>query len=203
MLVDLSVLISETMPVYPGDPQTKIEQKGDIQKDGFEDHYLCIGTHTGTHIDAPRHMVTNGKGIDQFPLETFTGRGVYIKVDNKRFDLQDIMTTDIREGDIVLFHTGMSDRFTDPDYFEDYPTLPKELADYLVQKKVKMVGVDTCSVDHEKFVIHKMLLQNDILIIENLTNLTVLKDTQFTVYAFPLKLNIDGSPTRVIAEITE
>jgi arylformamidase len=201
MLIDLSVLINETMPVYPGDPPTKIENAGIIQKDGYEDHYVSFGTHAGTHIDAPSHMILNGKTLEQFPLETFTGRGVYIKVLNKRFDLQTIMRASIQEGDIVLFHTGMSERYGAHDYFEEYPALPEELANYLVQKKVKMIGVDACSVDQEQFIAHKILLQQNILILENLTNLDKLENKQFTIHAFPLKLQLDGSPVRVVAEI--
>jgi len=202
-LVDLSIPISEFMPVYPGDPATKIEPKGTLQKDGFEDHYLSIGTHAGTHIDAPSHMILNGKTLDQIPLVTFLGRGVYIKIQNKRFDMQAITSIRIQEGDIVLFHTGMSDRYTEKDYFQEYPAFPEELANYLVQKKVKIVGVDMGNIDHDTFSVHKIFLQNEILILENLTNLSLLENKQFTIYAFPLKLSLDGSPVRVIADVKE
>jgi kynurenine formamidase len=59
-----------------------------LQKDGFEDHNLSIGTHARTHIDTPRHMIKNGNGLDQYSLETFTGRGVCIEIEDKRFDLK-------------------------------------------------------------------------------------------------------------------
>lgn len=203
MLIDLSNPITESMPVYPGDPATKVEQTNIIQTKGFEDHYLSFGSHAGTHIDAPSHMILNGNTLDQMQLESFTGRGVLVKVMNKRFDLHAISAMDIREGDVVLFYTGMSERYTAPDYFEDYPALPKDLAEYLVQKKVKMVGVDTCSVDTHEFTTHKILLGQNILILENLTNLVALENKQFTIYAFPLNLQIDGSPVRVVAEIKE
>src|ERR1700722_17975899 len=197
-LIDLSVPISEFMPVYPSDPTTKIEPGGTIEKEGFEDHYLSIGTHAGTHIDAPSHMILSGKTLYQFPLVTFAGRGVYIKIQNKRFDMQTITAIPLQEGDIVLFHTGMSDRYIEKDYFDEYPAFPEELANYLVEKKVKMVGVDMGSVDHDVFTVHKIFLQHDILILENLTNLLLLENKQFTVYAFPLKLSLDGSPVRVV-----
>lgn len=141
--IDLSVPVSENMPVYPGDPTTKIEPAGKIEKDGFEAHYFSMLNHAGTHIDAPSHMIAGGKTLDQFTLEAFTGRGVYIKVQNKLFDVATIKAVDIKEGDIVLFHTGMSERYEDKDYFEEYPAFPEELANYLVEKKVKIVGVDT------------------------------------------------------------
>ena len=200
-LVDLSIPITEAMPVYPGDPQVVIKPAGNLQKDGFENHYLSIGTHAGTHIDAPRHMLESGKNLDAFSLEKFTGSGVCIQIENKRFDLEKIKTANIQLGDIVFFYTGMSNDFDRPAYFENYPTIPEEVAKYLIEKKVKLVGVDMCSVDHEEFIAHKLFLKHNILIIENLTNLSELVDKEFTVYAFPLKLQLDGSPIRVVAEI--
>ena len=70
-----------------------------------------------------------------------------------------------------------------------------------VEKKIKMLGVDMCSPDHSPFPIHKILLANNILILENLTNLSDLENKEFKVHAFPIKLQIDGSPVRVVAEI--
>lgn len=198
--VDLSVPINEDTPVYPGDPKTKIQPAGVLEKDGYEDHYVCIGTHVGTHIDAPRHMVAMGKNLDQIPVDRFIGQGVYVRV-GKKFDLEEIKEVDIKEGDIVLFHTGMSDVYHESAYYDDYPAITEDIANYLVEKKIKMVGVDMCSVDHEPFPVHQILLKNDILIIENLTNLSTLEGKQFRIYAFPIKLQIDGAPTRVVAEI--
>lgn len=199
--VDLSVILNENTPVYPGDPKTKIAPAGILEKDGYEDHYISVGTHVGTHIDAPRHMIAGGKSLDQIKVEQFTGRGVYIKIENKTFDLNKIKEVDIRVGDIVLFNTGMSEIYNTANYFEGYPAISEEVAHYLVDKKVKMVGVDTCSVDHEEFITHKILLGSEILIIENLTNLEELAGEEFKIYAFPLKLQIDASPVRVVAEI--
>lgn len=202
MLIDLSVTLNEQTPIYPGDPATKIEPAGDIKKDGYCDHYVSIGTHVGTHIDAPMHMLEGGKSLDQVPLEQFVGRGRLIEVDGT--DFESVKSVDIKEGDIVLFHTGMSDKYLNPVYFENYPAMSEEVARYLVQAKAKIVGVDTCSVDNQDgFPIHKILLAGGVLIIENLTNLNELSGKNFTVYALPIKLQIDGAPARVIAEIDE
>lgn len=199
--VDLSVPINENTPVYHGDPKTKIEPMGIFDKDGYEDSYVCIGTHVGTHIDAPRHMIKNGKSLDEIPVEQFVGRGVCIKVADKKFNLEEIKKADIREDDIILFFTGMSDVYHQSEYYDDYPVMSEEIAEFLVSKKVGMVGVDMCSLDHEPFPVHRILLKNDILIIENLTNLRELDGKEFRVYALPVKLQIDGAPARVIAEI--
>jgi arylformamidase len=201
-IIDLSVPIDEDMPVYPGDPATKIEPAGVLAKDGYNDHYVSVGTHVGTHIDAPLHMIENGKNLDQMPIDQFVGRGVYVKVDDRKFDLSKVQSAGIRANDIVLFHTGFSDIYHQPEYF-DHPVIPGEIAQYLVDKKVKMVGVDMASPDEEPFKIHKILLGSGILIIENLTNLAELAGKEFTVYALPIKLQIDGAPARVIAQIEE
>jgi len=201
-IIDLSVVINEQTPVYPGDPATKIVPAGVFAKDGWNDHYISFGTHVGTHVDAPMHMIEDGKGLNQIPLEQFTGPGRCIKV-NGGFDLETIRQAGIQEGEIVLFDTGLGAKYHEQVYFEDYPAMSEEVAKYLVGQKVKMVGFDTCSADNQEgFPIHKILLGGDVLIIENLTNLNLLADKAFKVYALPLNLEIDGSPSRVIAEVS-
>lgn len=199
-IIDLSVTVNEDTPVYPGDPKTVIKPAGVFEKDGFNDHLVSIGTHVGTHIDAPFHMVADGKSLGQIPIEQFVGRGCYINV-KKGFDLETIKQADIREDDIVIFHTGIIDRYHEADYYENYPEIPEEVANYLVEKKIKMVGMDMSGPDHPPHKIHKILLSGGVLIIENLTNLDKLSDKNFTVYALPIKLDIDGAPARVIAQL--
>lgn len=200
MLVDLSVPLNEQTPVYPGDPQTTVRQNGILAKDGYEDHFVGVGTHVGTHIDAPRHMIEGGKTLDQIPLEQFSGRGLYIKVEGV-FDIEKVKMVPIQEGDIILFHTAMSDLYDQPEYYESYPAMSEDIAHYLAGKKVKMVGVDMCSPDKSPFPVHKIFLEKEILIIENLTNLSALAGKEFKIFAFPIKLTLDGAPARVVAEL--
>lgn len=198
--VDLTVGLSENTPVWPGAEKVKIAPVGILEKDGYEDHLICLETHVGTHIDAPSHMITGGKTLDQFPIERFIGRGVYVRIHNE-FTRDLIKKAVPEKDDIVLFHTGRSDSYQNKDYFTNFPAITQEVAAYLIDRQVKMVGVDSASVDHEPYAVHKMLLRNGILILENLTNIGELSGKQFTVYAFPLKLNIDGAPARVVAQI--
>lgn len=199
-IIDLSVLLDSETPVYPGDPKTKLETLTSVDNDGHFDTYISTVTHTGTHIDAPAHMIKDGKTLNEFPASHFVGRGIYIKVENKVFDLEKIKQAGIQEGDIVLFNTGMDKYYQEPIYFEDYPVLPEEVAQYLVTQKIKMVGLDTGSADIvEGFPVHRLLLGGDVLIIENMTNLSKLEGKDFQVCALPLKLNVDGAPTRAIA----
>lgn len=202
MIIDLSVSLNEQTPIYPGDPATKISQAGVLAKDGYCDHLVTVGTHVGTHIDAPMHMLEEGKSLDQISVDNFIGRGIYVDVTNGNFDA--VKEAGIEAGDIVLLHTGMSDKYQEPVYFEDYPAMPDEIAEYLVSAKAKMIGIDACSVDNKDgFPIHKTLLTGNVLIIENLTNLNQLANKEFEVFALPIKLQIDGAPARVIAKTLE
>ncbi|HSX23616.1 MAG TPA: cyclase family protein [Candidatus Saccharimonadales bacterium] len=199
-IVDLTVSLNEQTPVYPGDPAVRVKQAGTYEKDGYRDHVLTLGTHSGTHIDAPMHMLADGQSLDKTPIEQFVGPGNYVKTAD--FNLETVRAANIQAGDIVLFHTGASERFMEASYYEDYPAMSEDVARYLVELKVKMVGLDTGSADNQDgFPIHKILFGGEVLIIENLTNLAALADKTFTVYALPLKLNLDGAPARVVAVV--
>lgn len=195
--IDLSVLVNENTPVYPGDPPVKIVAAGVFEKDSYNDHYVSFGTHVGTHIDASWHMVRTGKKMHELDVEQFVGRGRLVD----GLDFTQVKQAEIEEGDIVLFKTGMADLWGKDEYYKNYPEIPEEVANYLVEKKVKIVSMDMASPDHPPFKIHKILLGANILIIENLTNLDKLIDKKFTVYALPIKLALDGAPARVIAQI--
>lgn len=199
--IDLSVTVDENTPVYPGDPEVSIAPAGVFAKDGFNDHIVTIGTHVGTHIDAPLHMIENGKSLDDFSIEYFIGHGVYIDAQNG-FNLKEIQAVNIQAGDIVILHTGMSAHYLNASYFEKFIPIPEDVATYIASCDVKMIGMDMGSPDHEPFNVHKIFLKNDILIIENLTNLDQLASKSFKIFAFPTKLSVDGAPARVVAEIS-
>jgi len=202
MFIDLSHRLNNDTPAYPGDTEIKISINDTIVKNGYLGHRLQLGSHSGTHIDAPAHMIAGAKTLDKFGVETFVGRGCYIFLENRQFTIESVKNADLKPGDIVIFDTQSSYHFKDQEYFTDYPVMDEEIAKYLVDMKVKMVGVDTCSVDNQPdFPIHKLLLRNDILIIENLTNVEQLTGYSPRIYALPIKLDVDGAPARVIAEV--
>lgn len=202
-LIDLSVLITKDTPVYPGDPPPDIQPAGHIASDGYSDHVVSLGTHVGTHLDAPAHMLEGGKTLDHVPLDRLVGRGVCVPVKNGVFRVSDLEAADIQSDDIVLLHTGWGRHYHQEAYFTKFPTLPMECAEFFIKREVKMIGFDTCSPDVEPFDVHKALLRNNILILENLTNLDRLPSTNFEVYALPLNVGLDGAPTRVIAKTLE
>lgn len=192
--IDLSHQINADTPVYPGDPKVKIEAAGILSKDGFADSLLTFGTHVGTHIDAPAHMIEGGKTLDQYPIDTFTGTALV-------WDIQTDLP-DLHHVDALFVYTGASDRFKEGSYWSKYEVMPQNVFNRVVKDEIRIVGMDTCSADNEdNFPIHKELLGNDILILENLTNLGDLvgKTVEFT--ALPLNVALDGAPCRVIAKI--
>jgi arylformamidase len=196
--IDLTMPLNPSTPVYPGDPSVEVIIAAELGEAGYLDHVIKLGTHNGTHIDAPAHMVAGGKLLKDFAVERFIGPAKLIDV-RKGFDHIDLST--VNPGDIVLLRTTMSDDYKSAKYYLEYPEIPSQLASELVSKKVKMVGVDSGSIDHEPFKTHKTLLGADVLIIENLVNLSLLVNESFKVIALPLNLSVEGSPARVIAEI--
>jgi len=197
MILDLTHPLGPNTPVYPGDPSPSISRLNNVASDGFTDHSFTLGTHVGTHIDAPAHMITDGKTLGQYPPSRFVGRGIIVDVTTE-FTLSALKSADVQPGDIVVLQTGLSQHFHHPDYFTNSPTIPEDIAKHLVAQRVSMVGVDMGTVDRPPFPIHKILLGGDVLIIENLTNLAQLPEV-CTIVALPLNLALDGSPCRVIA----
>ncbi|HEX3082756.1 MAG TPA: cyclase family protein [Candidatus Saccharimonadia bacterium] len=200
MYIDLSVPLNVQTPVYPGDPHVKIEPAGALEADGWLDHVVTAPTHVGTHIDSPAHMLAGGKTLGAYPLERFAGRGRYVDV-RAGFDLTAIRKLGIARGDIVLLHTGMSAHYHDSAYYKNSPHIPEDVARYLVEQGVSVVGMDMNGPDEHPFPIHRLLLGGDVLIVENLTGLEALAGKAFNVYAWPVRLDLDGAPVRVVAYI--
>lgn len=202
MLIDLSLPLNDLTPVFPGDPHLKFIQTKSVANDGNQLHSLTLGSHSGTHIDAPSHMIEGADSTDKIPLSTLVGKAKLVR----GFSLDAVQSALLDPQDIVVFYSGMSDKFTEESYFSNYPVMPQETADYLVARQIKLIGIDTCSADNTPdFPIHKTLLGAGIPIIENLTNLNELVDKSsnksFELFALPLKVDIDGSPTRVLARL--
>ncbi|PJE75501.1 arylformamidase [Candidatus Uhrbacteria bacterium CG10_big_fil_rev_8_21_14_0_10_48_11] len=196
--IDLSQPLDNATPLYPGDPETKLTPSHTIEDDGFAAHYLCLGTHTGTHLDVPSHLIAGGENADSLPLAKTVGRLVYVSVASG-FVLADLKRLSIQKGDAVLFHTGRDKEYYEAAYFNEYPEMPHEVAEYLAEKQVHLVGIDSCSIDRAPYIEHRYLLERGILLLENLTNLNAVREGAFTLYAFPLRLPVDGSPVRAVA----
>lgn len=204
-LIDLSHLIQDGMPAYPGDPDTHLTQIRHLETDLYNNHSLHTGMHSGTHIDAPMHLTKRDEYISELPLQSFIGEGCVLDVRGEAIiRMRDEYREKIPANSIVLLCTGRDQYWGTDAYFADYPVVDAELAAHLVGKRIKLLGVDSPSPDHPPCLIHKQLFQHDIFIIENLTNLGSLFDVgRFEVIAFPLKIRADASIARVVARTYE
>lgn len=191
------------MPVYPGDPLPILKQSTEINTTGGSEFHISTGMHVGTHMDAPLHMFKNGKKLSEYPAEKFFGKGHLIDVRNqKRISAGLLKEKHISPCEIIIVMTGFSEKFGTDSYYNDYPEIEESFVQRLIELGVKIVGMDTPSPDRAPFNIHKILLKNDILIIENLTNLEpLLPYEKFEIIALPAKFETDAAPIRVIAKV--
>ncbi|MBI4453740.1 cyclase family protein [Candidatus Woesearchaeota archaeon] len=247
-IIDLTMMIDEQTPVFPGDLKQEIKQVAAIEKDGWNEKRISFSSHFSTHIDAPFHMLKEGKKLTDYPLDRFIGDGVvidarnnselgvdYVKqnnpelslykikenkskssfnevklnnlkssLDNNRQNNLKLSLDNVRQNDIVFFYTGRTKKAGSEEFFKKNPTISKGLAQRLIDKKIKIVGLDSFTPDNAPFEIHKLFFKHDILIVENLVNLEKLIGKRFKCYILPLKIkDADGAPCRVIGVIDE
>jgi len=199
-IIDLTMDIDDRTPVFPGDPKQVIKQVATIKENGWNEKRLAFNSHFSTHIDAPIHMVENGKNLTDFPVEKFIGEATVIDVSNQKIIEPNLNS--VQEDDIVFFYTGQTEKMYSEDFFKDNPVISEKTAQLLVEKNIKIVGLDSLSPDAEPFEIHKIFLRNNILIVENLVNLKELCGKRFECIILPLKIkDADGAPCRVIAKV--
>ena len=201
--IDLSHPISNDMSTYPSDPNVSITRVKEILTDHTLLHTFTMGTHTGTHLDVPAHIIPDGKTLDDFPLSTFLGRTV--KVDEYSYTRLNQIEEKM---DGIIYETGWHNHFNNPKkyYGQNRPVIPVCLVDKAVEMKIKFFGCDLPSVDvsgSQEKTVHHALLGSDIIIYESLTNLDQLPMlTVFEFYGFPLPFNgLDGSPVRAVGII--
>lgn len=209
---DISVLVENGIPTWPGDPNFSMSLASSIAKGGVVNlTRLDMGAHTGTHMDAPVHFYRDGAGVDELPLEVLMGRC-------RVFDLAQItdhISPEILEtcdwktsggGGVtrMLFKTRNSQHWAnnDPEFDKEFIALTADAAMYLVHRGVKLVGVDYLSVEAYgnggPFSVHQTLLGAGVVIIEVL-NLSEVTAGDYELIALPLKLKgADGAPARVV-----
>lgn len=199
--IDLSYEIQNEMPVYPGDEAVDLKKVKRYEEDGFNGYTLLSNMHVGTHIDCPMHMLKDERYISEFDLERFIGNAVLLDVRGEMLiELKDEYYKGIKEGDIVLLYTGWESKYSTKEYYKNHPIVSEKFAEFLVQKKIKMLGMDMPSPDSDLFRIHNILLGNNIFILENLKNLNKLLYVEgIQVFAQPLKIKAEASLVRAIA----
>lgn len=198
-IIDLSHSIQSNMPVYPGDKEVLISTEKTWESDGYRLSSLISSLHAGTHIDDPSHLTDSDGMMSDIALTRCVGRGVLVDVRNcESIELKHIKSLEILKGDIVVFLTGWSKYYGSEHYYE-HPTFSEDLAQFLVMKKIKMIAMDMPSCDHYPYPVHKILMNGNILIAENLCNCEALLNCPFEVYAIPLKIEAEASLARVFA----
>ncbi len=209
--IDLTLTISSDLPSFPGSPKPQFIFWSKIKTEGYNLELLFFSSHTGTHIDAPFHFVENGLKIHQIHPNRLIRKAILIKLkktSNQLITKKDLLLFEKVNGQIpnestIIFETGWQENLQQSFYFEKNPGLSISAAKYLITKKTNLVGIDSPSIDggsESKFPIHHLFSKNNILIVENLTNLDKIDSNSFELIVLPLKLkDATGSPVRAIA----
>jgi len=205
MIYDVSVPIVEGMPVWPSDPALKLTSQSHLSRD--KSHTVQVtniemGSHTGTHIDAPFHFVPNGRKLHEIPIEQLVGPATVIQIAGvpsiSRKHLEAVNWNNIQR---VLFKTDNSEHWNDGAFYESFVYLEPDAAQFLADSGVRVVGIDYLSIDRyqsPQHPVHFILLPRNIVIIEGL-NLSHVAPGRYQMVALPLNLyGGDGAPTRVI-----
>jgi arylformamidase len=212
-VIDLTLGIFSNIKVFSGSPQPSFIKWSKFDVHGYDSEVMFMSTHTGTHMDAPSHFISGRATIDEIEVNRFVcNNALLLKIEkesNQTISLNDIIGCEkdgdwenIKENDTIVFFTGWESQIEKDNYISDNPGLSTDAAKYLAEKKVNAVAIDGPSIDpgiDNSFKVHKILLSNDILIIENLCNLEKFHSGRFTLIITPLKLiGISGSPVRAI-----
>jgi len=198
-IIDISLSLNERTIIYPGNPPVSLKEKRGATSVHTE---ILIGSHTGTHLDAPSHIFEDGENTGSIDLEKITGycRVLDMTEANESIKVSDLEKSNIKSGEIILVKTRNSQRGFEK-FYNDYIYLDGEAADYLAEKSIAVFGIDYLSIkkrggkDNRP---HTSLLKKNIIIFEGL-DLSNVKSGSYFFVGLPLKFtNIDGSPVRAI-----
>ncbi|WP_346939250.1 cyclase family protein [uncultured Clostridium sp.] len=202
-IIDLTHIIDENMPVFPGTKPPILNRKYTMEEHGFRETEITMFYHTGTHIDAPAHMLMNGLTLDELDIGQFIGKAIVLDfstLSNKIIELKDIVSYEeqIKEVDFIIIKSGWDKYWGSKVYYKYFPDLSDEAAKWIADFDLKGIGID--AMDSETFNVHKILLNRGMIVIENLTNLSAIEKEFFILSVLPLKnKSADGSPVRAIA----
>ena len=199
------------MPVYPGDPSVHLRAALTLGRDGVDVAEIRMGSHTGTHVDAPSHTVAGGRTMADVHLDELVGEALVLHVpglgDGEIYDwarLEEAGPMPESLPPIVIIDTGWARWFRDERRLR-HPALAPGAARELVRRGMRVLAVDTLSPDPtggDAFPVHDEVLGTDRLIVENLRGLEGLP-SRVVVGFFPLKLGGDGAPVRAVAFLSE
>lgn len=209
-MIDLTHPIDSGMPTYPDDPEVAVRAADTYADDGCRVTELILGSHAGTHVDAPSHTEAEGATLGDYPISAFVRDAVVVDCTDLGAR-EPIPATRVpeTEADCVLFRTGW-DRHWGSERYRDHPYLSVEAAERCVESGYA-VGIDGFSpdptppaesdgdapADRDAFAAHHALLGAGLLVFENLTNLHAVPE-RFELRALPISLDGDGAPVRAV-----
>ena len=206
--IDVSIPLQSGMVHWPGDPPVRIQRSSDMDRgDPANVSKISMGAHSGTHMDAPLHFFSRGKGLEEMPLSATIGPARVIAIrDPHRITIEELRRHRIRRGERLLFRTRNSAKcWKTHDFVEEFVSLSTPAARHLAERRVKTVGVDYLSVGgyrQDGREVHRVLLRAGIWIIEGL-NLSKVRPGMVELICLPLRvLRSDGAPARAILRLT-
>jgi arylformamidase len=201
---DISLPIANGGVVYPGNPEIHIEPQQEMKKGGSSNvSSLSFGSHTATHVDAPKHMIDSGVGIDRVPLDALMGPALLVEFPATVTAVgeADLRAMPLGNHERILLKTRNSGFIRERTFHRDYTYLAPDGAAYLASRGVRLVGVDYLSIEqfhsgHHRT--HKTLLERGIVIVEGL-DLSEPPAGRYELYCLPLRLEgLDGAPARAV-----
>ena len=204
-MYDLTHPLSSDTPVYPGDPPVGVEPAATHEVDGYRVTDVHLNSHAGTHLDAPAHLVADGRTLDDYPVDRFVFDAHVVDCTGLDADAT-IHASDLPDPDceMLLLHTGW-DAHWGTDRYDDHPHLASDAARWCADRGYDL-GLDTAGPDPtgaDTFPAHRRLFRADCLLLENLTGLADVPE-RVRVSAFPLALaDADGAPVRAVAEAVD
>ncbi len=204
---DITLTLSPELPVWPGDPQVRLERMRKIE-DGANSNVseLQMRVHAGTHVDAPIHFINeSSKGVDSLPLSTLIGFCCVVEISHEI----DLITREVLESvylpqgsQRILFKTRNSQYWkqNSPDFQTNFVGIAEDAALYLVEKGFILVGLDYLSIAPYKNSrpTHEVFLNNGVVVLEGI-NLSDVSEGYYTLFCLPIKLaGSDGAPARVV-----
>ena len=203
--LDLTVPVKDGMMTWPSDPPVKVSAVKAVAKGGSSNVSLLeMGSHTGTHIDAPRHFIEQGATVDRLSVADMLGRVRVVRcAGSPMVGAQELRKLVLRRGERVFLRTRNSDsRWWEEPFRCDFVALSLEASRFLADRRIRMLGIDYLSVggyrSPDGAEVHRTLLQAGIIVVEGL-NLSAVRPGRYDLVCLPLKLaGGDGSPARVV-----
>lgn len=205
-IIDLTYTIRSGMPVWPGDVPVEFVRTNTIAQGGYNNTKICLGAHTGTHMDSPHHVMHDDRGVDSYPLESLVGRAEVLDL-GEMAPFTEITSADldkfagrVQEGARVLLRTGWGKQWGKPEFYTQFPGISEGAVAWLQARKVKLLGLEQPSVHTELGKqVHKAILVTGMALLESVANMQEISQDRVYLAALPLKIGLDGSPMRIVA----